>query len=151
MERNSKKVAVIAYPGLEYKKAIRYAQETAKSFDANMLLIGVLPQQNLSERIATSVCEIASYEAIGRNMEQESMEFFKSVNKYCLDNGIAASMQFERGSLEDVVERIEGEINNLTLIVVPTPARHTDYSLSLDSPKARISSELTPCRVVSVI
>jgi hypothetical protein len=151
MEKTSKKVAVIAYPGLEYKKAIRYAQETASSFDAKILLIGVMPEHNLSGRIATAVCELAPYEVISENMERESMEFFKSVDKYCQDNGVAASMQFERGSLEDVVEKLGERIDNLTLIVVPTPARNTDYSLSLDSGKTHRASDLTPCRVVAVI
>ena len=150
---NTKKVAVIVYPGLEYKKAIIYGMEAARSYGANLMLVNVLPEHETSGRLALAMCECAPYDNIERNIDEEARVFFKAVKDYCEECGLDVETSTDRGSIEDVVTKLGSDADMLKLIVLPTHVGKVDYSVSVHKAEGVLQKVFTgpaKCPVVAV-
>jgi len=121
------KIAVIVYPGLEYKKAILYASETAKDLEAAVQLIGVIPEFDNSERLGLAFTEYAPYGNISKKLEQETLSFFEIVYNFCVDNGLVPEKILKKGNIDEVIELLK-ENNEFKLVIVPTPTKSVNYS-----------------------
>jgi len=148
------KIAVIVYPGLEYKKAILYAKETATDLGASVQLVGVMPEFNQSERIGMAVAEYGPYGNITQRLEKETLAFFDIAHRFCKDNGLAADRQVVQGTLEHVIEMLK-EDKEYKLVIVSTPTKSVNYTDALGSvkkfAKKMLPGEPRQCPVVSVL
>ena len=150
-EMTTNKVAVIIYPGLEYKKAIRYAMDTARSYGASLMLVNVMPEHDAAGRPALAMCECAPYDTIERNIDDEAHRFFKAVKGYCVEYGLEVETRLERGTIEDVVAKLDADM--LKLIVLPTHVGKVDYSVSVHKAEGVLQNIFTgpaKCPVIAV-
>jgi hypothetical protein len=150
---NTKKVAVIIYPGLEYKKAIRYGMETAESYGAGLMLVNVLPDHDDAGWLAMAMCECAPYDTIERSIDDEAHRFFKAVKSYCVEYGIEVETRLNRGTIEEVVAKLGSDADMLKLIVLPTHVGKVDYSVSVEKAEGVLQSVFqgpAKCPVVAV-
>lgn len=148
-----KKIVVLVHPGLPYRKTIKYASARAREIGAKLLLLTVFPEFDESERVALAVHEFASYETVSNNIEKDVVTFLERAVQFCLDNGITADTQVERGSVEEVI-RQAAKNTSTKLIVVPAPTTHAHHLAFLDTIRQfahnMLEHELR-CPVVSVL
>jgi hypothetical protein len=150
---NTKKVAVVIYPGLEYKKAIRYGMEAAESYGAVLMLVNVLPEHDDAGRLALAMCECGPYDKIQRSIDDEALGFFKAVKDYCAAYGLDVETCTERGAIEAVVTKLGGDAYMLKLIVLPTHVGRVDYSVTVHKAEGVLQNVFTgpaKCPVVAV-
>jgi hypothetical protein len=117
---DQKKVAVLLRKGLPYKRTILYAHARARDIGAKLLLLGVVPRLDGKRRLSMALCEVAPYDAVGREVEREAAEFLEWAIQFCLDKGITAESRLEEGGL-DVVMKRASDSKDIKLVVIPTP------------------------------
>lgn len=148
-----KKIAILVRTGRPYRRTILYGVERAREMGAKILLVGVIPELDVSRRVGLAIHEYGPYEIISRKIEDETGEFLERVIQFCLDNGIAVETQMEKGGMEGVVKQLVKD-KNIRLVIVPTPAKSEHHSEFLDTIKHFahdiVENELK-CPVVSVL
>lgn len=148
-----KKIVVLVHPGLPYRKTIKYASERAREIGAKLLLLTVTPEFDESERVALAMHEFAPYETISKNIGNDVNVYFERAVQFCLDNGITADTQVERGSVEEVIKQA-AKNTSTKLIVVPAPTNHAHHLAFLDTIRQFAHNMLEhelQCPVVSVL
>ncbi|MBF0538790.1 MAG: universal stress protein [Nitrospirae bacterium] len=150
----NKKVAVVVYPGLEYKKAIMYARETAQEYNADLVITGVMPDLSNSGNMILAIGEYGNNDSIYKKIEKDCYEFFDSVSDFCTENGITIEKRIERGEIDEIISELQGDTQNIRLIVVPAATKNVSYSVFFDSIK-QFAKKIIPqemrCPVVSVL
>ncbi|MFA4828299.1 MAG: universal stress protein [Thermodesulfovibrionales bacterium] len=148
-----KKIVVLVHPGLPYRKTIKYASERAKEIGAKLLLLTVSPEFDESERVALAMRELAPYETVSKNIENDVVTFLERAVQFCLDNGVTVDTQIARGGIEDAIKQMAK--NTATrLIVVPAPTKRDRHAAFIDTIRQfahnMLEHELR-CPVVSVL
>ncbi|KJU87503.1 hypothetical protein MBAV_000317 [Candidatus Magnetobacterium bavaricum] len=150
----NKKIAVVVYPGLEYKKAIMYAKDTAEEYSADLMITGVIPDLSSGSMILT-IGEYGNNAAICNDIEKDCYKFFDMVSQFCAENAIKIEKRIEKGEIDEIIGKLQSDTQNIRLIVVPAAAKSVSYSVFFDSIKqfARkmIPSQEVRCPVVSVL
>ncbi|MBF0336366.1 MAG: universal stress protein [Nitrospirae bacterium] len=151
----NKKVAVVVYPGLEYKKAIMYARETANEYSADLVVTAVMPDLRDSGNMMLAIGEYGNNAAVCNKIERDCYEFFDRVEQFCTENGIKADQRIEKGEIDEIITALQADTQNIRLIVVPAATKNVNYSVFFDSIKqfARkmLPSQEMRCPVVSVL
>lgn len=148
-----KKIVVLVRAGLPYKKTILYGFERSKEIGAKLLLIGVIPELDMSRRVAFSMFEFGSYDAISKNLERETGEYLDRAVQFCLDRGVVVETRVEFGGLQGVIKK-STEDRYTKLVIVPTPVRQEHHSEFLEAIKHfahDILEHEIRCPVVSVL
>ena len=148
-----KKIAVLIYPGLEYKKAILYARDSAQILGTDIHLIGVIPELNNSERVSLSINEYGIYGDITQKMEKEVMAFFDTAYQFCKENNISVVRVIQKGHIEEVIETLK-QSEDIRLVVVSTLTKSVNYLDAVSSVR-KLAKHLIPntgtCPVISVL
>lgn len=148
-----KKIVVLVHHGLPYRKTIRYASERAKEIGAKLLLLTVTPEFDESERVALAMHELAPYETVSKNIENDVIAFLERAVQFCLDNGVTVDTQIARGGIEDVIKQV-AKNTTTRLIVVPAPTKRDHHAAFIDTIRQfahnMLEHELR-CPVVSVL
>ncbi len=154
IEKN-KKVAVVVYPGLEYKKAIMYARETAEEYSAELMVAGVMPDLRDSGNMMLAIGEYGNNATVCSKIEKDCYEFFDMVSRFCAENNIKIETRINKGEIDEIIGELQRDTQNIRLIVVPAATKNVNYSVFFDSIKqfARkmIPSQEVRCPVVSVL
>lgn len=150
----ARKVVVLVQPGLPYRKTILYGSERAREMGAKLLLLGVVPDLDESERVALAMHEFAPYEAVTGKMESEINDFLEKAVQFCLDNGVVADTLLERGRLQEVIREVVRDIG-VRLVVVPTPTKrerhHSAFIEAIRQFAHSVMEHELRCPVVSVV
>jgi|MudIll2142460700_1097286.scaffolds.fasta_scaffold823314_1 nucleotide-binding universal stress UspA family protein len=129
-----KKIVVLIRAGVPYKNTISYGRQRAREAGAKLLLVGVVPDLNLSRRTAFASFEIGPYSTISKKMEEETSLYLDRAVQFCLDNAITVETQTETGGIESSVKKFAKD-PNVKLVVVPTPSKKEHHSEFLDAIK----------------
>ncbi|MCI4625320.1 MAG: universal stress protein [Candidatus Magnetoovum sp. WYHC-5] len=143
-----KKIVVIVYPGIEYKKAVEYGSNMAKMINGEITLLGVVPEIDNREIASMACFEMAPYAEISSELEREFIKFYDIVCQYCTEIGVSVQKCLVSGSIDDIIARIEKK--DLNLIVLPTSSSKVDYTLTPLS-FGRGYSGLSRCPIVAVL
>ncbi|MBF0343446.1 MAG: hypothetical protein HQL06_04360 [Nitrospirae bacterium] len=150
----SKKVAVVVYPGLEYKKAILYGRETSIELNTDLMVMGVMPELRGASSAALAFGEFGNADSVCKKIEKDCYDFFERVSQYCSESGIKTEKRIEEGEIDEIISKLQGDTQNIRLIVVPAATKNVSYSVFFDSLK-KFAKNMIPqemrCPVVSVL
>jgi len=148
-----KKIVVLVRAGLPYKNTIIYGRQRAREEGAKLLLVGVIPDMDLSRRTAFAAYEFGPYENITKKMEEETSDYLERAVQFCLDNSITAEVSTENGGMEGAINKFVKDIS-VKLVVVPTPTKKEHHHEYLDAIKHFTNDVVgykAYCPVVSVL
>lgn len=151
-----KKVVVLIRAGVPYKSTVMYGRQRAREAGAKLVLAGVVPSLGAERRAALAAFDLAPYERIGRNYEDEAAAYLDRAVQFCLDSGITTETQTVHGGMETAIRQFSQDAT-VKLVVVPTPAKkehHSEFFDVLDSFRHFTQDVLEPklcCPVVSVV